>query len=648
MQGKMSVNCMANFNSIYFASIYSFKKVLQFLILFNFFAGHMGSICPLVCNKIQSPCLPPCPIACCNKRFETTSIESVKRSNTKSALAPPTKSQKRSNKKLTKAASIPFLKSQKHRKAIPVPSNDPMKRSHIEAKQVSSTKTENHSKIKTTLTPFTESVKVPNRQVPSTESAKRSNIEVTPVEDRSKVIRQSCSCLMDCDGPVLDEDNQKCHEKCTCHPDENSPTLEQDKISDHVDSKKKQKAFSRPHIGSKEMEKIKHLFSKWIREYNGGVQRGEKNEKHTSKSRPLRDQRVSFISKMLKNYQYFRQKEKTLRLIEQEQEDLSNQQQHLEDILTKQEDVLTTKGSIHEKAATPGLGKTKQHHLHKDYVNISITTSNATQAPPTTTAPANEAINQQTLSEIENIKKQLEEIQQQQVALSQQQAQLADQLKEEQAIYEQAKAIIQLVLQQTLGAAATAATANAATKVPKTQSDYENEISPEAPEASNEESVQPLTYLGQLQRLLSKLMFKNDENSQEGNANDDEQYVFFQNSQEGQTNRRNENSVYAKDADIPVEIDRSDLNDQGLQNSLLGRDSADRSVSEDDNEGSFLLEKGVDEDGIAPGYAVMEKKTLHPNDLITDSQKTTKEIKDKPSDLTHNTENRAQGNEGGI
>ena len=78
---------------------------------------------------------------------------------------------------------------------------------------------------------------------------------------------------------------------------------------------------------------------------------------------------------MLKNYQYFRQKEKTLRLIEQEQEDLSNQQQHLEDLLTKQEDVLTTKGSIHENGATPGLAKTEQHHLHKDDVNISITTS---------------------------------------------------------------------------------------------------------------------------------------------------------------------------------------------------------------------------------------------------------------------------------
>lgn len=36
MQGKMSVNSMANFNSIYFASIYSFKEVLQFLILFMF------------------------------------------------------------------------------------------------------------------------------------------------------------------------------------------------------------------------------------------------------------------------------------------------------------------------------------------------------------------------------------------------------------------------------------------------------------------------------------------------------------------------------------------------------------------------------------------------------------------------------------
>ena len=167
----------------------------------------------------------------------------MKRSNTKSALAPPTKSQKRSNKKLTKAASIPFTKSQKHRKAIPVPSIDSVKRSHIETKPVSSTKTEKRSKIKTTLTSFTESVKVPNRQVLSTESAKRSNIEVTPVEDRSKVIRQSCSCLMDCDGAVLDEDNQKCHEKCTCHPDENSTTLEQDKISDHVDSKKKEKLF---------------------------------------------------------------------------------------------------------------------------------------------------------------------------------------------------------------------------------------------------------------------------------------------------------------------------------------------------------------------------------------------------------------------
>ena len=460
---------------------------------------------------------------------------------------------------------------------------------------------------------------------------KRSNIDIIPVSERSKVIRQSCSCLMECDRADSDKDDERCHEKCTCHPDKDTTSVEQGKNSEHVLPKKGRKKFSHPHIGTKEMEKIKHLFTQWIKEYHGGSFNVKENEEKMSKSETLKEERVGFISKMLKNYQYFRQKEKTLRLLQQQQNELTNQQQRLEDLLTKQEDVLSRKGSTHDTVFTPSPVTSGLRRLHKDDVNITITTSNTTQAPPTTAAQ-NAIINQQTLNEIETIKKQIAEIRNQQDFLSKQQAELAVQLGKEEALFEEARQLIKLAINQNQAAGAAAGAVSPTPTDPQTQSDYESELTPEAP-PSNMGAVRDSSLLGQLQRLLSRLAFKDDRNVQEGNSDDGEQMMFFQDSQEDQSNRlQNANSAYTKDADIPVEIDRSDLNDQGLRNSLFERNSIGNGDREDDNDNSFAMDSDDNGDDSLPAYSMLEKKTLHPRDVIASSQKTSKMLKKDKSD----------------
>ena len=425
---------------------------------------------------------------------------------------------------------------------------------------------------------------------------------------------------MECDGPSV-EDSGKCHEKCTCHPDnKDTSSVETHKSTAHLDDKKGRKKYSHPKIGPKEMNKINHLFTTWMKEeYSGGV------HKKTHKGKTLKDERVRFIHKMLNNYQYFRGKEKALMLLQEQQDDLKDQQQHLENLLDKQKDALSSKtGSTHDSVYT-----TPKHsgsrHSHDD-VNITITTSNTTQAPPTTQAP----LNQQTGIEIEAIKKQIAEIQKEQGFLSTQQAQLTVQLTElsnEQAPFQQARQLITLLLKQKQGAATAPPT------LPPTQSDYGDEVNAEA--VPNGQSVQTSGLLNQLQNVLSKLVFTEDGNTMPGNTNDGQQMMFLQRNQGDQSNRmQNENSmVYGQNEvtdqapsnmyNIPVEMDRSDLNDQGQTNSLFGRNYVDND-SEDDNEmmPSFAMDRGDSDGETQPEFAMMEKKTLHyPNSQVNSPKK---------------------------
>ena len=452
---------------------------------------------------------------------------------------------------------------------------------------------------------------------------------------------------MECDGSASVEDSERCHEKCTCHQDKDGSSMELGKGSQHVHTRKRHKKFSHPHIGRKEMDNLKHLFTKWIKEYNGGERGTNENEEKASKSETLRDERVSFINKMLKNYQYFRRKENTLKLLQQQQDDLVNQQQHLENLLTKQEEVLTRTGSAHDNVETVNPEKSRLHHSHADDVNITITTTNTTQAPPTTTAPnvSSGLLNQQALNDIEAIKKQIAEIRGQQDFLSKQQSQLSIQLAKEQALFEQARQLIQLVIKQNQGAADAASSP----AVPPTQSDYEGDLKPEEPQMKIEDS----SLLDKLQSVLSKLVFSEGRNAQDGNSDDGQQTLFLHDNQEDQANQMlNENSEYAKNADIeqepstaykvPVEIDRSDLNDQGPRNALIGRNGIDNSDRDDDNDNAFAMDRSENDDDNGPDYEVMEKKTLHSYDTAANSSfhKTDEMFKnDKHNDQANKTKN---------
>lgn len=467
-------------------------------------------------------------------------------------------------------------------------------------------------------------------QIPSIK-VKRSDTEIIPVSERSKVVRQSCSCVMECDGSASVEDNQKCHEKCTCHKDTDASTAGPGKDSKNKHSRKGRKKFSRPHIGKSEMDKMKHLFTKWLKEYNGIRHEEKPHEQKMSKSETLKDGRVGFISKMLKNYQYFRQKEKALRFLQQQQNELVGQQQHLEDLLTKQENVLSWTGSPHDKV--PKLNQTKSgpRHTTADDVNITITTTNTTKAPPITTAPnvGAASLNQQTLAEIEGIKTQIAEIRSQQEFLSKQQIQLADQLEAERALFEEARKLIHLVVEQNKGrgGGAAPAAANTPTNIPK-ESQFEDALNPEAL-PSNIEAVRDSSLLKKLQSVLSRLVFSGNTNQPEEYGDDGQQMMFLQNDLEDEANQ-NGNSEFAKKAGIdpevrnpmykvPVEIDRSDVNAEGPKNYLFGRNSFDN-ADEDGN--AFVMD-----DDPGPDFAVMEKKTLHPHDLLKDSHNMSERLK---------------------
>lgn len=421
---------------------------------------------------------------------------------------------------------------------------------------------------------------------------------------------------MECTG----EDSGKCHEKCACHPDKDdkdASSVDANKITAHLHTKKGRKKSAHPHIGSKEMNKIKHLFTKWMKEYS------PEGHKATPKSQTLKDERVNFISKMLNNYQHFRRKEKALMLLQAQQDELKDQQEHLENLLTKQEEALSKTGITHDAVATPSPVKTGRNHSHGDDVNITITTANTTQAPPTTPAPVNQQtpapVNQQTSIEIELIKKQIDEIQKQQEFLGKQQSELAVQVAKEQGLFEQARQLIMLLLKQKQGGEAASPTV-----APTQQSDYESEFNTEA--LPNREPVQSSALLNQLQNVLSKLVFTEDGNTLQGNPNEGQQMMYLQRNQDDQSN---ENSMFAKNDqapsnmmyNVPVEIDRNDLNDLGQRNSLFGRNDVD-SNSDDDNENMpFSMDPDDSDDQTEPEYTVMEKKTLHANNVQVKSNR---------------------------
>ena len=429
-----------------------------------------------------------------------------------------------------------------------------------------------------------------------------------PSLERPKVNRESCNCLMECDG----RDNGKCHEKCTCHPDNrDAAKVDAKKITARLQDRKGQKKFSHPHIGSKEMNKIKRLFTKWMKEYSVD------GHKAKQKGQSLKDERVNFIDKMLNNYQHFRRKENALKLLQEQQDELKDQQEHLESLLTREEEAVTKTGTTHDAVATPSPVRAGLNHSHNDDVNITITTSNATQAPPTTSQPP---VNQQTMIDIELIKKQIAEIQTQQSFLAKQQTDLAAQVSKEQALFEQARQLIMLLLKKNKGAEDLSPTAPTPTGLiaptAPTASDYGGELNSEA--FPNGEPVQASGLLNQLQNVLSKLVFTEDGNTLQDSPGDGQQMMYLQGNQEDQLSNGMQNENYQKNEinnqapgnmmyNVPVEIDRNDLNDLGQRNSLFGRNDVN-SDSEDDNDDIPFNDS---DDDTEPEYAVMEKKTLH-------------------------------------
>ena len=428
-----------------------------------------------------------------------------------------------------------------------------------------------------------------------------------PSLERPKVNRESCNCLMECDG----QDNGKCHEKCTCHPD-NRPKVDAKKITARLQDKKGHKKFSHPHIGPKEMSKIKRLFTKWIKEYSvDGHKTGQTGQ-------TLKDERVNFIDKMLNNYQHFRRKETALKLLQEQQDELKDQQEHLENLLNREEEAMAKTGDTHAAVATPSPVRTGLNHSHRDDVNISITTSNATKAPPTTSKPP---VNLQTIIDVELIKKQIAEIQTQQRFLTRQQTDLVAQVSEEQALFKQARQLILLLLKKNQGAGNLSPTAPTPTELiaptgAGTHSDYGGELNSEA--FPNGEPVQGSGLLSQLQNVLSKLVFTEDGNTLQQSPGDGEQMMYLQGNQDDQLSNGMQNENYQKNEitnqapdnimfNVPVGIDRNDLNDLGQRNFLFGRNDVN-SVSEDDSDNIPVNDSDEDTE---PEYAVMEKKTLH-------------------------------------
>lgn len=429
---------------------------------------------------------------------------------------------------------------------------------------------------------------------------------------------------MECDGPTA-VNNGTCHEKCTCHPDDNDAlSVARKPIYPHTQIKKPRKKFLHPHIGHKEMNRIQDLFSKWIHEYGDGF------KKVTKVGKTIKDERFKFFNNMMRNYQHLRGKEKALRLLEEEQSELRNQQEHLQNLLTKQEKALT-RTATHNEVATPSAMKYGRKRPHGDDVNITITTSNTTQAPPTTQAP----LNQYTLLEIEGIKKQISEIQVQYQNLSIKQTQLAADLEKEQALFEQARQLIALLVKQNQGVT------NSSPATSQTQSDFGGVSNDE--ELRNGGPAQGSELLNRLQNVLSQLLLTDDGTALQ---NDGRQLMLLQQNQDQDQFEgiKNGNSINDKSEDayqepnnmmysIPVEIDRNDLNSQEQRNSLFERNEIGDDGENDDEYMPFVMDRDYSDEEIEPESTTLEKKTLISPNSNVNTRKTSRRSKKYKSKL---------------
>ena len=410
---------------------------------------------------------------------------------------------------------------------------------------------------------------------------------------------------MECDGTGSDEDNGSCHEECMCHRDKDAS-----KVKTETEQKRKRKKFSQPHIGEREMNNIKSLFTDWLKVNN--IPRKAKPDKHKmSNNQTLNERRFGFITKMFKNYQYFRQKQRALRHLQRQQDELGEQQKHLEILLNKQEHLLSSASGSSNRS--PKLAK---FGPHADDVNITITTGNTSghEPPIKATSNVNESqLNQQTLKEVNNIKAEIAEIRRQQDFLSRQQSQLAVQLAKEQAFFAKVLQLIQLIMAKNQNA--DFAAENIRPQPVSQDLDNSEEM------ASNKAGTKAgSAMLQNVQAKLSKLVFR-DDSLPDRNDGEGQPMMFLKNDQDDEFNR-NERPVLQKNEEIitdpdtsilrvPAEIHRSDLNYPGLRNFVLGRDGLDERGMQFDGGLDFEKEDG-DEEEPGPGILVMEKKTLHP------------------------------------
>ena len=322
------------------------------------------------------------------------------------------------------------------------------------------------------------------------------------------------------------------------------------------------------------MEKIRKLFTKWLKEYSSG--------KHlTAKKKSLKAERLKFIEKMLKNYEYFRKKQKTLVTLQQQQDDLKREQKRLEALLKMQQKSLFKGSKNHGIILIPEPVKVGPDSLSADDVNITITTSNTTKAPAKPPNANGQQANQ-TLNDIQEIKKQIVELQNQQTFLSTQQAQLALQLAKEQVLFAQARQLIQLLLKQKQENSANIPTLS------QMQSDGVEE-KPHSPQNRDP------NILKRLQNVLSRLVFTDDENTNRGDDdsnnendndnddNDDRQITVMPENQVVQSNgMETVNSLYVKP------------NDMGDGNSMF--------VKSNDLEGNSMYARPNDMEGGNPTY----------------------------------------------
>ena len=433
---------------------------------------------------------------------------------------------------------------------------------------------------------------------------------------------------MECDG-TGDDQNGKCQEECSCHHDKDALNERYRNGTDVKQRKGKTRGFFHPHIGQREMEKMKHLFLNWLKEYHNKSQKAKLGKHIVSQVEPLKDTRVSFFAKMLKNYQYFREKQRALRLLQEQQDELGKQQKHLEKLLTTQKFVLSSDKGANGHSFKPNLAKSRPHHPHADDINITITAPNIsgqkqlkqTKAPNVNTSQ----IVQPTTSEVQAIKTEIAEIRQQQEFLTKQQSLIAIELAKEKSFFAGMQQLIQSIVKQNQNDVDTTQSNSTPNPFFKQHVTQDKANSNETPLNMAETANADSDMLGR----LSKLVFRGD-GSEESDGDNQAIMLLKGNEQDDQISA-NVNPLLQKNADIsPVpssdmlrdtgEVDNAGFDNQGLRNFFLGRTLIEDTGMEGVNDLAFDKEDG-DEDEPGPGILVMEKKTLHPYDMRPNSEK---------------------------